>query len=259
MWRRLLIAVVVLFVLVGGWFLWLLNAAGELKALTAHFEGTCSPVSGVIGAEDVTIHPRTGMAYLSAYDRRVPVGRPARGAIYAYDLNAPSAQVVNVTPDAAPDFRPHGISLYVAPDGASMLFVINHAGDRHTIEVYDVGEGHLAHRRTISDPLLVHPNDLVAVTPTEVYVTQRPSLPVRHHAHVRGLFPPAARQCRDVGWEHVPSSCRRHSPRERHQPESRSKHGLRRLNHRAVSAFTTEMRPPARSPSVARSQMKLPG
>ena len=171
MWRRLLIAVVVLVVLVGGWFLWLLNAAGELKTLTAHFDGTCTPVSGVIGAEDITIHPRTSVAYLSAYDRRVPVERAARGAIYAYDLNAPSPQVINVTPDADPDFRPHGISLYVAPDGASMLFVVNHAGDRHTIEFYDVGEGHLTHRRTLSDPLLVHPNDLLAVTPTEVYVT----------------------------------------------------------------------------------------
>ncbi len=171
MWRRLLIAAVVLVVLVGVWFLWLLNAAGEFKTLTAHFDGTCTPVSGVIGAEDITIHPRTGVAYLSAYDRRVPADRPARGAIYAYDLNAPSAQLINVTPDADPDFRPHGISLYVAPDGAGMLFVINHAGDGHTIEVYDVGEGHLAHRRTLSDPLLVHPNDLLAVTPTEVYVT----------------------------------------------------------------------------------------
>src|SRR5438132_10140564 len=169
MWRRLLIAVVVLVVLVSGWFLWLLNAAGELKTLTAHFAGTCTPVSGVIGAEDITIHPRTGVAYLSAYDRRVPVGRAARGAIYAYDLNAPSPRVINVTPDADPDFRPHGISLYVAPDGASMLFVVNHPGDRHTIEFYDVGEGHLTHRRTLSDPLLVHPNDLLAVTPTEVY------------------------------------------------------------------------------------------
>src|SRR2546428_13026499 len=109
MWRRLLIAVVLLVVLVSGWFLWLLNAAAELKTLTAHFAGTCTPVSGVIGAEDITIHPRTGVAYLSAYDRRVAVGRAARGAIYAYEHTAPAHQVINGTPDADARCPPHAI------------------------------------------------------------------------------------------------------------------------------------------------------
>lgn len=172
MWRRLLIAVAIVVAVVGGWYVWLLNAAGQFRTLTPHFDGTCTAVTGIVGAEDLTIHPRTGIAYISSCDwLAARAGKPAKGAIYAYDLNAPSARLVNVTPDAGADFRPHGISLYVAPDGTSTLFVINHGGRRNTIEVYDVGETRLTHRTTLSDPMLVAPNDLVAVTPTQVYVT----------------------------------------------------------------------------------------
>jgi arylesterase/paraoxonase len=172
MWRRLLVGVAVVVALVGVWFVWLLDAAGEFRTLTPHFDGTCTPVTGLVGAEDITIHPRTGVAYLSSCDfRSVLGGRPARCSLYAYDLSTPSPRLVDVLPDADPGFRPHGLSLYVAPDGAATLFVINHADGRHAIEVYDVGATRLTHRATIADPALVSPNDLVAVTPTEVYVT----------------------------------------------------------------------------------------
>ena len=181
MWRRVLFAVAIVAVVIGGWFVWLLNAAGQFKTLTPHFDGTCTVVTGVVGAEDLTIHPQTGVAYVSANDRfATQAGRPAHGAIYAYDLNMPSPQPINLTPDADPDFRPHGISLYVGPDGSSTLFVINHAGGHNTIEVYEVGERQLLHRATLADPLLVAPNDLLAVTPTQVYVTN-------DHRHTSGM------------------------------------------------------------------------
>jgi arylesterase/paraoxonase len=172
MGRRVAIAALFLVAAVGVWVLWLFNAAGEFKTLTPHFTGRCTAVTGVVGAEDITIHPRTGMAYLSAFDRRAAfAGRPATGAIYAYDLNASSPQPVNLTPDAAPGFHPHGISLHVADDGTSTLFAINHAGGRHAIEIYDVTTDRLVHTRTLTDPLLVSPNDLLALTPTQVYIT----------------------------------------------------------------------------------------
>ena len=171
MLRRLLLAVAVLVIAVGAWFVWLLNAAGEFRTLTPHFDGTCTAVP-IVGAEDLTIDQRTGIAYISSADRwALFAGKPPRGALYAYDLNAPSPQPVNLTPDADPTFSPHGVSLYVAPDGAATLFVINHAQGRHTIEVYDVDRMRLTHRTTLSDPSLLSPNDLVAVSPTQVYVT----------------------------------------------------------------------------------------
>src|SRR5207247_2802569 len=125
MLRRLLTALAVVVLLVGGWFLWLMNAAGEFRTLRPHFEGSCTAVP-VVGAEDLTIHPRTGIAYVSSCDRwALFAGKPPHAAISAYDLNAASPRPVNLTPDASPTFSPHGVSLYVAPDGASTLFVIN--------------------------------------------------------------------------------------------------------------------------------------
>ena len=56
----------------------LLHAAGQFKTLEPHFEGSCTPVPGIPGAEDITVHPRTGVAYITSADRRSAMaGGPA--------------------------------------------------------------------------------------------------------------------------------------------------------------------------------------
>ena len=44
-----------------GWFVGLLWSAGQFKTIDSHFTGTCRSVEGVVGAEDLTIHPKTGI------------------------------------------------------------------------------------------------------------------------------------------------------------------------------------------------------
>jgi arylesterase/paraoxonase len=155
-----------------GFILQLVHSAGQFKTLEPHFAGSCTVVPGIPGAEDITIHPRTGVAYITAADRRsVLAGGNGRGGIYAYDLKADSPQLRNLTPDADEDFHPHGLSLYVGDDGRDVLYVVNHAGGRHTIEVFDLFGSELSQRGTLSDPLLVSPNDLVAVGRDRLYVT----------------------------------------------------------------------------------------
>jgi hypothetical protein len=78
MWRRVLVVVAIVVAVVAGWFVWLLNATGEFRTLTPHFDGTCTAVPGVVGAEDITIHPRTGIAYISSYDRRAVMAGKGR-------------------------------------------------------------------------------------------------------------------------------------------------------------------------------------
>jgi hypothetical protein len=65
MWRRLLAIAAIAVAAIAGWLVWLLNAAGEFRTLAPHFDGACTAVA-IAGAEDLTISPRSGVAYVSA-------------------------------------------------------------------------------------------------------------------------------------------------------------------------------------------------
>jgi arylesterase/paraoxonase len=176
--RRLIgIVLLILVVAVSVWAVRLLWLAGTFRSIDPHFAGECHLVGGPIGPEDITIHPRTGIAYVSASDRRaIQAGNAAPGAIWAYDLNAAQPVPVNLTPNADARFQPHGISIWAGGDGRDALFVVNHPvnGDTeaaHSIEIFDLTDGGILHRATLTDPLLVMPNDLVAVGLDRFYVT----------------------------------------------------------------------------------------
>jgi arylesterase/paraoxonase len=176
--RKLVFAVLGLLVLaVAGFVLRIVWIGGVFRSIEPHFDGTCRLVRGPMGPEDLTIHPRTGVAYVSASDRRASrAGNPVPGGIHAYDLADPNAIPVNLTPDADVTFQPHGISLWPGADGRDVLFVVNHppAGTgrpAHTIEIFDLAGDELVHRASLTDPLLTMPNDLVAVGINRFYVT----------------------------------------------------------------------------------------
>jgi len=161
-----------------------LQAAGQFRSVEVLHPGTCRTVEGMAGPEDIELHPNQAYALISSYDRRsASEGRPRPGALFRLALTR-EAEPVNLTPGAGLDFRPHGISMYADPDGRTTLFVVNHprwrrfgppsgdaTGPRHTIEVYDLTDTGLVHRRTLADPLLVSPNDLVALDHDRFYVT----------------------------------------------------------------------------------------
>ncbi len=146
--------------------------AGEFKTLKPHFSGQAHKISGAVGAEDITIHPHTGVAFISSSDRRAIFrGEKTRGAIFAYDLNAARPELKNLTTDFNKEFNPHGISLYIDENGAVSLFVVNHRADEDGIEIFDYHGGTLAHRESIRGELMNSPNDVVAVGPQSFYVT----------------------------------------------------------------------------------------
>jgi arylesterase / paraoxonase len=180
--RRILFILLALAVLIGGYVLYLARDAGEFRQVLNVHPGDCRQVPGLPGSEDITIHPSGRYAYISSDDRRsVMAGRPVPGAIFGYDLTESEPTPVNLTPDAGTDFRPHGISLHVDDDGRETLFVVNHPGaphfaataegdgPDHTIEIFDVTDHGLQHRLTISDELLISPNDIVAVDHQRFY------------------------------------------------------------------------------------------
>lgn len=187
-WRIVAGVLLLLILAVGAAVLRILWLGGAFTRITPHFAGTCRLIDGPVGAEDITINPHSGRAYLSASDRRAKAaGHPVPGAIWTYDLTAADAQPVNITPDAGLEFQPHGISLWIEPDGAETLFIINHPDPAsgwptHVVQIADIQDGRLQHRATLTSPLLVMPNDLAAVGLDRFYLTNT-------HAH-----PPGVRQ-----------------------------------------------------------------
>lgn len=169
-----------------------LQAGGAFATVKTDHDLSCTQVLGIPGPEDLVIDRASGVIFVSSHDRRAEgsfagAENDVRGGLYAYDLARPSEGFVELTAleegEAGPsDFRPHGLSLYTAPDGKKTLMVINHPyGAESTVEIYDVidaqGEGvsgtdtRLAYRVTVTSPSLISPNDLVAVDAERFYAT----------------------------------------------------------------------------------------
>jgi arylesterase / paraoxonase len=182
--RRWLTVFLILALVAGVYVLNLARDAGEFRQVINVHPGDCHQVPGLPGSEDITVHPSGKYAYISSDDRRsVMAGAPVPGAIFRYDLSGQRGEPINLTPAAANDFRPHGIALHVGADGRESLFVVNHPGaplfadsadhdgPDHTIEIFDVTSTGLIHRRTLSNALLISPNDIIAVDHERFYVT----------------------------------------------------------------------------------------
>lgn len=172
---RLRAALVVAVLVTTVWAAWWLDHyrwAGGFREVRPHFAGTCRPVEGVPGPEDLLIDHVSAIAYVSSYDRgAVQRGKPVPGAILAYDLKATNPTPRNLTPSAGADFRPHGISLYRERGQKAWLHVINHPSGGDTIEVFELHPDRLIHVRTIRGQALTSANDLVAVGFERFYVT----------------------------------------------------------------------------------------
>lgn len=171
--KRLGIAFVALIVVVGLISVDFLRHGGQFRTLAPAFAGSCSTLPLEASAEDVQIDRARGVAYLSYLDRRAQVeGRTVTGTVLLLDLNVPESRPRAALLTEPPAFRPHGLSLYRAGDGALRLFAISHPpGAPHVVEIFEQGmTGAFSLVRSVRDPLLTHPNALLAVGPAQFYV-----------------------------------------------------------------------------------------
>jgi len=176
--KKFLWIVLLVLLLLGGYAGYILNVAGQFKTISSHFAGSCTPVTGVVGAEDITVHSKTGMALIAAEDRHAAnTGAATKGAIWAYDLEAVAPKPVNLTTDLKINFHAHGLSLYQQGNGGTVM-AVNHRGgggvfgsDDDSIEVFDYKDGKLVHRKTVEHPLFKSVNDVVAVDGERFYAT----------------------------------------------------------------------------------------
>ena len=178
--KKFVLVALLVVAFLGGFVLDAFRASGHFKTIDPHFDGRCQPVGGMPGPEDITVHPETGVAYISSSDRRaLRAGKETQGAIYALDLESTEPRPIELTGQFASEFHPHGLSLFRGPEGEASLFVVSHPGNDHTVEVFDIRGEEFVHRETIRGELLRSPNDVLAVGPREFYVTN-------DHRHPKG-------------------------------------------------------------------------
>lgn len=175
--RKIIVGIAVSLVAIVAFAAYTLTKAGFFRSIEPHMPGECRKVEGIVGGEDLQWHPDGEHVYVAAQDRRV---FSQSGRIYRLRPTDPNATPVDVTPKLDFPFHPHGLSLYVGPDGPDgaskeRLFVVNHHNGMtapHAIEIFDVADdGSLTHVESVTGDALISPNDVVAVGPDEFYVT----------------------------------------------------------------------------------------
>ena len=171
--KAIIITFIVLALLVGSLIVKTYHDAGEFKKINPHLKAECRAISGVLSSEDITIDPKTGMAFISSADRRTKWSNSShvqKGAIYGLDLKARGPELVNLTADFSKEFNPHGIGLWIG-ENVKSLFVVNHRQHGHFVEIFDFQDNKLIHRESIEGALMHSPNDVIPVGPGAFYVT----------------------------------------------------------------------------------------
>lgn len=179
--KKLIVGALALSLLVVGLTLETLYSAGVFRKIEPHFSGQCTLVEGVTGAEDITIDPIAGLAYISAMDRRTLAATGAyNGGIYLY---APGSHETpaKLTVSLSEPFHPHGISLWKADEGADRLFVVNHppnpgSSDDPTaaisqIDVFEIEDTALKHLYTAQPNRPISLNDVAAIGSERFYAS----------------------------------------------------------------------------------------
>ena len=108
---------------------------------------------------------------VSASPRKKPLDvQQKEGALYLVDLNSEAYKVKKLTADFHKPFAPHGISMF-KKDSAYNVMAINHTLDGHSFEVFSLKDTVLTFERTITDPAINSPNDLVMLDENRFYFT----------------------------------------------------------------------------------------
>ena len=166
---KFIIPVIILLSLTGGYALKTYRDAGEFKTITPHFDGTKALITGVTGAEDITIDFRNQIAYISSDDRFATLhGHKTSGGIFTLDLKGTQTGVAHIALTLPGEIHPHGISFYRSQDSLSYLYVVDHTGGKHSILKL---KGFQFEKQFRDSVFIISPNDVLAVDENRFYFT----------------------------------------------------------------------------------------
>lgn len=157
-----------------------LISSGFFRTIHPKFEGNILKKIALPGAEDIVVNSVDSFVVISSTDRSVfPRRSNEKGGLYWIDLKGDDYLPIHLTKDFEKNFAPHGISL-LQKDSSTLVMAISHIEKGHTIEVFQLFGQNLIHKKTITDPSLISPNDLVIVDENRFYFTN-------DHRYSKGL------------------------------------------------------------------------
>ena len=117
------------------------------------------------------VSTQDSFALVSATDRANISKKTIRdGGLFLIDLKSDDYTLIPLTSNLDFAIEPHGIS-YIKKDSTYHLAVINHAYKKHSIELFELNERTLLHKKTLTDKSMIQPNDLVMIDENRFYFT----------------------------------------------------------------------------------------
>ena len=154
------------------YILYTLSSIGTFRNIENQFQGKTLAKIEIPGVEDITVDEDDHFAIFISYDRAAERDeKPFKPGIYSMDLQTKAFVPKLISEGFTKPLLPHGISLIQLDSAHHLLFVVNHA-EGEFIEIFDLyHQDSLVHRKTLSDPMIHSPNDVVAINENEFYFT----------------------------------------------------------------------------------------
>ena len=161
--------------------LYFFSLAGLFRKIDNRLDGKVWQQISIPGAEDITIAPKEQFAIISSDDRAARRdGKEVQGALYYADLKKEQLAPKVLTAGFDRPFFPHGISLLRLDSALYKIYAINHVGEQHSIEVFDLYGDSLVFVESLQHELIFSPNDLVVLDEKRFYFTN-------DHGYTKGL------------------------------------------------------------------------
>ncbi len=170
----------VILVLLGAFILHILISTGFFRTIENQFEGKLIKKVSLPGAEDITISSTGKFALISSTDRRAfPPKDEEHGGLYYMELKSGNFDLTPLTASFPKAFAPHGISM-IKKDSTYKVMAVNHTTQGHSIEVFKLDGKNLTYSKSLTDPSMVSPNDLVMIDKNRFYFTN-------DHGYTKGI------------------------------------------------------------------------
>lgn len=170
--RRLIFSMMMVLLVLSILIANILFSTGFFRDIQPGYTGQISQKIALPGVEDIAISRNEDFLILSSDNRAARrAGKPEQGGLYYVNLKENPYAPKLISGDLAFTFYPHGISLWQLDTARHQLLVINHVGNRHAVEQFLLIGDSLVHQQSITDPLMISPNDVCAVSANQFYVT----------------------------------------------------------------------------------------